>query len=328
MRKQVAAIILLGLISTVAFGKEPRFLPTQIQAMLDAGQIDEALESLNRRLKKSPGDADALFLRSTALIMDGNLSAGRRDLAACLEIDPTRRSAWLNRAALDLAEADYAAAVEAFVRAEALDPEAPDNSLNIGAALLFKGDRDQASQRFQKYLQANPDNAGAYYLVAANYAMAARPELAVPLLSRAVQLDEKTRLRARTDANFAVLADNSDFQELLNTDSYRPGNGAPTAVRSFDHPYTGRDSRVLEATLTALQRAGYPISSGVEVTPLWALIWSDVRIKIAANENAGTDVMLSAEPGVFNSVRWKAKTDEIFRRITLELHSRLPRAEQ
>ena len=328
MRKQVTTIVILGLISTMALGKEPSFSPTHIQAMLDAGQTEEALKSLNRRLKKSPEDPDALFLRSTALIMEGNLAAGRRDLAACLEIDPSRRPAWLNRAALDLAEADYAAAVEAFVRAEALDPDAPDNSLNIGAALLFKGDREQASVRFQEYLQTNPDDAGAYYLVAANYAMASRPELAVPLLRRAVQLDERTRLRARTDANFAVLAGNSDFQELLTTDSYRPADGAHTAARSYDHPYTGRDSRVLEATLTALQRAGYPISSGVEVTPLWALIWSDVRIKIAANENAGTDVLLSADPSDFTSVRWKAKTNEIFRRITLELHSRLPRSER
>jgi len=328
MRRRIAAFLVLGLISVVALAKEPRFSPTQIQMLLDAGQIDEALESLNRRLKKAPGDADALFLRSTALIIDGDLAGGRRDLAACLEIDSDRRPAWLNRAALDLAEADYAGAVEAFARAEALDPDAPDNSLNIGAALLFRGDREQASQRFQQYLQDNADDAGAYYLVAANYAMAARPELAVPLLSRAVRLDEKTRLRARTDANFAVLADNSDFQELLSTDSHRPAPDAPSVVRSFDSPYTGRDSRVLEATLTALQRAGYPISSGVEVTPLWALIWSDVRIKIAANENAGTDVTLSAEPGIFTSVRWTAKTDEIFRRITLELHSRLPRAEQ
>jgi hypothetical protein len=52
-----------------------------------------------------------------------------------------------------------------------------------------------------------------------------------------------------------------------------------------------------------------------------------VRIKIADNDNGGTDVILSAEAGSYTPEGWKIKTDDIFRRIALELSSRLLKAE-
>ena len=54
-----------------------------------------------------------------------------------------------------------AAALEAFTRAERLDPTAADNSLNIGAVLLLAGQREAASDRFRRYLEANSENADA-----------------------------------------------------------------------------------------------------------------------------------------------------------------------
>lgn len=298
------------------------FSAEAVQALLDSGDPEDAVEILDRRLRKRPSDPEALFLRSTAFLMSGDFAAGRRDLERSIELDPERRQAWLNRAALDVAEMKYTPALEAFMQAERLDPTATDNSLNIGAVLLLDGQREAAAGRFRRYLEANSENADAYFLVAANYAMTERKDLAVQLLERAIALDETARLRARTDANFAALADDPTYQQLLATDSYRLPAGALVASKRYDLRYTGRDSRVLEAALTALQLAAAPISRGIEVTPRWALIWSDVRIKVAAVGDTGTEVTVTAPPSAYSEQAWTAKTDELFRQIALQLHTR------
>lgn len=324
MRLIWPGLLVLLIAIPVAAARAPEATLQHAQELLDSGRLDDALAQLDGLLKKDPRNAGGLFLRSTAHIMNGDLSAGRRDLEACLQADPANRQAWLNLAALELADEDYSGAVTAFERAEALDPQAPDNALNIGAALLLGGDRERASRRFKDYLSRHPEDPNAFYLVAANYAMASRPQLSVPLLAKAIQLDERIRLRARTDANFAALSADPTFQELLGTDSFRPVAGTFTASRTYDLPYAGRDSRVLDATLTALQRSGHPLGSGVEITPRWALVWSDMRIKIAAAEASRTTLTLYGEPTRFSESSWQDASDDLFRRIAFELSSRRP----
>jgi tetratricopeptide (TPR) repeat protein len=293
----------------------------EIRALLDRGDYETAILHLDRRLGRHPGDPDALFLRSTAHIMAGDSAAGRRDLESCVDVDPERRPAWLNLAALELAAERYTSALEAFRRAEELDPEAPDNSLNIGATLLLAGDRRSASERFRHYLEANAGDARAFLLVASNYAMAGLGDIAIPLLERAIALDERSRLRARTDPNFADLVTDSRFETLLETDTFQPPADALQATRTFEVPYAGRDSRVLGAALNALQLAGDPVSREIEVTREWALIWSDVRIKIAVGENGTSVVTVTAEPGSFSPVDWSQRCQRLFTGITAQLHA-------
>ena len=97
----------------------------QAQELLDGGDPSAALEILDRLVKRKPPSAQAYLLRSTALFMVGDLDKGRRDLDRSLEIDPRLRQAWLNRAALDLANQSYPEALEALETAKALDPAAP-----------------------------------------------------------------------------------------------------------------------------------------------------------------------------------------------------------
>ena len=88
-----------------------------------------------------------------------------------MQLEPANRQAWLNRAALELADEAYPAALRAFGKAEALDPSALDNSLNIGAVLLLLDRFSEAGERFKDYLVNHPGDAEARYLVASNYAM-------------------------------------------------------------------------------------------------------------------------------------------------------------
>ena len=289
------------------------------QQLLELGDPGAALELLNQQLKNAPKDAELHLLRSTAHFMLGDEQAGRSDLDRCLQLDPANRQAWLHRGALDLAGAEYDKAADAFKRARQLDPGAPDNALNLGAAYLLQGKRDAASHQFNAYLAQNQTSAEAFYLVATNYAMADRGELAIPLLRKAVQLDERMRLQARTDANFSQVANEPDYLLLLSTDTYVLPEDHRTAVRRYEVPFSGRASPALAAVLSALQIEGVVLEPQVEVTPEWALLWGDFRTKLSRTSEGGTLISFSAPPDRFTASEWSARTERLFQQVTLQL---------
>ena len=291
-------------------------------ALVDSEQPLAALEILDRYLDKKPKDAAALFLRSTARFMLGELASGQRDLERSLELDPGNRQAWLNMAALQLAQEDHSRALEAFGKAEALDPEAIDNSLNIGTVLLLLKRFDDADRRFATYLARKPGDAQAKYLVASNYAMTGLVDAAIAYLRQAIALDERVRRQARTDPNFASLEAVAAFQRVLNTDTFRHPPGTLRSQQTFAEPYLGEQSVVLGAVISSLQLAGRAFDPQVEVANAWALLWSDIRIKVEDNGNGGTDLEFSAPPGRFQPAQWQAVTAELFRSVTVQLHTR------
>lgn len=292
------------------------------QEMLDAGDASSALEILDRLVKKKPPSAEAFLLRSTALFMVGDLEKGQRDLDRSLEIDPEHRQAWLNRAALDLAEKRYSEALEALAQAKTLDPTAPDNDLNIGAVQLLQGHLQEASTNFQAYLEDNPTSAQSFYLVATNYAMAGYAGPAIEHLRRAIELDEKSRLRARTDSNFRELEGNNRFVEILSNDTYRIPPGAYHRVIEVATPFEGADSVLLQSVLDALLFSNQPFDRRVEVTPEWALIWGETRIKLTNGTNGQGQIQLSAPANQFTPAQWKQQTDDLIREIKVRLTNR------
>jgi tetratricopeptide (TPR) repeat protein len=286
----------------------------QAQELIDAERPEQALALLDRHLKKNPKDADALLLRSTARFMTGDLAAGRHDLERSLELDPAQRQGWLNLAALAVTEERYDDALEAFGRAERLDPRAPENDLNIGTVELLAGDLQGAAQRFGRYLGEQGNTGDGFYLVASNYAMAGYEALAVEHLRQAIERNERARLRARTDPNFSALETNPRFAQLLASDLYRPPIGAHGEQRSFGATYDGGRGPLLPAVLDALQLGDRPFDPRVEVADRWALIWGDLRIKLSDAEGRGV-VELSAPAESFTPAEWTATSDALLRRI-------------
>ena len=322
MRCLLLALTILSAPSSVSAAEKHLEQLAQAQELLDAGDAEGAIKLLNKAVKAKPPLAEAFLMRSTANFIVGDLQTGRSDLEEALRIDPSLRQAWLNRAALDLSESDYDAALEALTRARDLDPSALDNDLNLGVVLVLKGDLEPASQHFQAHIQASGGSAEAYYVVASNYAMAGLAAPAIEHLKLAIQLDERVRLQARTDPNFQDLESNQRFQDLLLTDSYQPEPGSHFAVQAFDTPFGGPDSPLVSATLDALQFTGQPFDPRVEVTPDWALIWSEYRIKITGAEDGGGQVQLTAPPNSFTPSEWKRRSEDLFREITVRLLSR------
>jgi tetratricopeptide (TPR) repeat protein len=281
--------------------------------LIDAGKPNEAIALLDERLRQGE-EPRALLLRSTARFLLGELEPGEQDLRRALELDPSQRQGWLNLAALELASVRYDAAHQAFQRAEALDPKAPDNDVNLGAVLLFLGRLEEASGRFERYLSAQPTSGDAYYLVATNYAAAGYAALALRHLTDAIQRDEKTRLRARTDPNFAQIATTPDYQRLLSTDLFVPAPGSLSARETIPAPYSEADTRIVNALLDALVELRVPFDRRVEMTPEWALVWADMRIKISRRTAEESLVEVSAPPASFTPQAFQTRVEALFSR--------------
>ena len=307
------AVPLLAALPAAAQGADSSL--AQAQELLDAQRPTQALSLLNRVLQRDGDNAEALLLRSSAHFMLGDMEPGRRDLDRALELDPELRQGWLNRAALAVAEERYADAVAAFRRAEALDPAAPENDLNVGTAQLLQGELAPASERFSSYLEGAGDTAEGYYLVASNYALAGYAALAVEHLRGAIERDERTRRRARTDPNFRPLQNNARFRRLMSRDVYEPPAGSHLADATFDAAYRGGRGPLLPAVLDALQLGDRPFDPNVEVTDAWALVWGDVRIKVSDSLGEKGRVQLSAPATAFTPAEWKQVSSDLLTRI-------------
>ena len=259
-----------------------------------------------------------MLLHSSALILGGDNEGGRKEIERALTLDPTLRQAWLHRAALDLVDRNYDAAYADFVAAQKLDPAAPDNAANLGAVLLLQGKLQPANEQFQRYLTANPGSAEAAYLVATNYAMSGYNALAMQMLSSAIALDERSRLRARADANFAALGKTPAFQQLLATDSYQSPAGSYSLSETYTTQYETDRGKLLNAVLNALRSTGMTFNANVEVTTDWALIWGEIRIKVSRGADGGK-IELSAPANAMTPQQWQERTQKLLREILIHL---------
>lgn len=320
-RRTVLTLLLATVLAAPAGAAEERL--ARAQALLDDGRPAAALEALAPLLRRDPDDAEALLLRSTARFMEGSTEEGRADLERVLEIAPDLRQAWLNRAGLDVAEEHYDRALEALERARDLDPSALDNHLNLGAVLLLQGRLPEATEHFRSYLDAAGGSAEAHYLVATNYAGRGYARLAVENLRSAVEADEGFRLRARTDPNFQAIAEAPELRELFETDLHPPGKDDRVTRRSYPVAYAQGEGPLLSAVLEALRRAGEPFDPRVEVTPRWALVHGELRVKVYDQPGAdgGTEgvVTISAPSEDFTREEWGERVDRLLEAVEVGL---------
>lgn len=288
------------------------------QELLDAGEPEKANALLEPLLKGGKPDARLVLLHSSALILAGDNEAGRKEIERALTLDPSLRQAWLHRAALEVLDKNYDAAYADFAQAQKLDPAAEDNALNLGAVLLLQGKLQPANEQFQRYLQANPASADAAYLVATNYAMSGYNALAMQSLQNAIALDERARLRARVDDNFAALGRTPAFQQLLATDSFQPPAGSYRLTQTYTTQYETEKGKLLNAVLDALRSTKMPFDPNVEVTADWALVFGEIRIKVARGADGGV-LELSAAPNRMTPQQWQERTQRLLREILIHL---------
>ena len=82
----------------------------------------------------------------------------------------------------------------------------------------------------------------------------------------------------------------------------------------MEAPYSDTDTRVVNAILDALGAMRVPFDRRVEVTPEWALVWADVRIKILRQGADQSVVEVSAPPASFTPQAFQTRVDALFGR--------------
>jgi len=93
-----------------------------------------------------------------------------RALREAIAVDPTDTVALVSLGNLLSTRGDYAAAIDLYEQAIALEPENVDYRLDFALALTQAGSREDAELQYRRALEAEPDNADAHYFLGELYA--------------------------------------------------------------------------------------------------------------------------------------------------------------
>jgi len=82
-------------------------------------------------------------------------------------------------------------------------------------SLLNTGDYDEARDHFEMILRSNPNLDFVHYGLAALESMTGQAEECIEHLARAIELNRRNRIQARTDSDFHNMIEDPRFTELL-----------------------------------------------------------------------------------------------------------------
>jgi tetratricopeptide (TPR) repeat protein len=154
-------------------GRATSLRPSHLAARLGLGrallvehQPDDALAAADAVLAQDPGNAQALFLRGTALSALARSAAAVTALRAAIDADPANAAAHLNLGNA-LADLDALEAAEAAVtRAIALDPALLEAHVSLGFILTSRGRLAEAVAACEAAIALQPDCAQAHWNLA------------------------------------------------------------------------------------------------------------------------------------------------------------------
>jgi tetratricopeptide (TPR) repeat protein len=126
-------------------------------ALLQKGQVDEALEQFQKSLAIFPNYVEAHSNLGTALFQKGRVEDAVAHYNKALEINPNHAQANYNLGLALFQKGQVDDAIARYQRALKTDPYHPETHNNLGNALLRKGQVDQALEQFQMALEINPD---------------------------------------------------------------------------------------------------------------------------------------------------------------------------
>jgi protein O-mannosyl-transferase len=131
-------------------------------ALLQKGQLDAAIAQFQSVLETQPGFAMAHYNLGTALLLKGQMDEAIVQFKKTLEIQPDYANARINLGSALLQKGQLDAAIAQFQKALEVQPDFPEAHNNLGNALLQKGQVDEAIAQFQKTLEIRPDAAPAH----------------------------------------------------------------------------------------------------------------------------------------------------------------------
>jgi TolB-like protein/tRNA A-37 threonylcarbamoyl transferase component Bud32/tetratricopeptide (TPR) repeat protein len=196
--------------------RSPGFHPAlvwQCLIFLHVGMLEEAIDGLHTALATQPDDGFALTFLGQAKMLHGDYGEGESCFRRALSLDPSSIWANLFSPMAPLYGANPEGAVDILTNAQHFFPG--DALLTSWEGLLWakRGEPRKAEQFIRKALKAAKSVLHTHHMwhtAAATYAVVGKPELAVPLLTRAA----KNGL-----PNYPVFRDDQHFQSMHK---YRP----------------------------------------------------------------------------------------------------------
>src|SRR5271170_7539039 len=91
----------------------------------------------------------------------------------------------------------------------------PEEEYDYAISLLNTGDYDEARDHFEIILDSNPSADYAYYGLSALNSMTGQVEECLENMAKAIELNPRNRIQARTDTDFHNMIEDPRFTELL-----------------------------------------------------------------------------------------------------------------
>jgi tetratricopeptide (TPR) repeat protein len=109
----------------------------------------------------------------------------------------------------------YLTACERHLRQHGLTFNDTEEQYDYAISLLNTGFYQEARDQFENILLCNPEADYAYYGLAILESMTGQAEPCLEHLSKAIELNSRNRIQARSDSDFQDMADDPRFTELL-----------------------------------------------------------------------------------------------------------------
>lgn len=223
------------------------------KALLDSGELREALECFERALSVAPGLAQAWYNRGNALKDLGRPVEALASYDSALRAQSDLAAAHNNRGSVLRTLNRWAEALASFDRAVHLDPGNVSAHVNRGNALLELGRPSEALQSYESALRLNPTDVVALYNRGNALRRLQRPEDALASYERALAVDPGHGATLRSRA--ALLLELRRPEEaLVSVDEVL--RASPDDVEALD--YRGnvlRALRRIDESLASFDRA-------------------------------------------------------------------------
>ena len=126
-------------------------------ALLQKGQVNEALEQFQKAVAIKPNYVDACNNLGNALLQKGQVDEAVAQYQKAMAINPSYADARNNLGVVLLHKGQLDEAFDQFQKAMAINPNYADARDNLGVLLIQKGQLDEAITQFQEALRLKPD---------------------------------------------------------------------------------------------------------------------------------------------------------------------------
>jgi tetratricopeptide (TPR) repeat protein len=185
-----------------------------VDLLVDAGQRERALTSIDQQLSAHPETAALHAIRGRVCLRLGDLESAGTSFDRALSLEAERPEALAGRAELEARAGRMEFAIELLERASAADPAAYEYPFRAAQLLALSGQEPEAEARFRGILRRHPGHEGACN------------DLAWMLAERGESLDEALQLAERASR----LAPTPEVLDTLGWVHLRRGEAEPAAA--------------------------------------------------------------------------------------------------